>query len=754
MMSCVRFRYLTKASMQRLLSCVTFVLIIISVALIGLSQGKLMAGRIINAASCSDMVYDDASGILYITSGSQILRYDNASRTFLAPFQTNGKLRGIDLSPDGKTLAVADLSYAGDAYTMQGGTTWFHLIDTTTGNDAEVLINRGYGEGGTYSVAYGSDGNVLITNDFLGSGWTPLRKYDTASKTLTILYSGVRMDSMLSASADRSVIAWEESNESDGPFGRYRVSDGNIIHMDSYEYGTSAFNYTVAANRNGTQYAILYYQSAAICDSNMIKTGYIYGNSSSSPASAVYNPVKDIIYLSNASTSIVSAYDSSNLGKIRDYDVGETFNGGGAYGVGRLKTSADGSLLFAIVPDGISIVRLNNNPPTGVDQSVTTLEDTPAKITLNGSDQDGDKITYNITSNPSHGTLSGTAPNLVYTPAANYNGTDSFVYKINDGDADSAPVAVTISITPVNDAPVANSQTIRINEEDTTNIILSGTDIDGDKLTYSIVDQPKHGILSGTLPNLVYKSNLNYSGSDLFTFKVNDGMVDSAIASVNIIISHVPHVSVGQAKTLSLGSLVFIEKAVVTASNLESGVSFISSPDRSSGIKLLTSNALQPGQTVRLKGILARVNGEWQLSSCTFSNITDGDELAPIYTGNKALCNDPWETLDYEGINMTGSLIRTYGVVTAVIPGSNVIYINDGFSYSDGIGPWIGLRVQFPSGVPLPSKGKKLVINGISRVEKHTLTQWGYINGDWFPEGTIVYVPSVWVRNAGDVQLL
>ena len=83
---------------------------------------------------------------------------------------------------------------------------------------------------------------------------------------------------------------------------------------------------------------------------------------------------------------------------------------------------------------------------------VTTNEDTPVAITLTGSDVDGDPLTYLVVNAPRHGTLSGTAPNLTYTPAANYNGPDSFTFKVNDGLADSAPGGGGITVTSVNDA--------------------------------------------------------------------------------------------------------------------------------------------------------------------------------------------------------------------------------------------------------------------------------------------------------------
>jgi predicted extracellular nuclease len=91
--------------------------------------------------------------------------------------------------------------------------------------------------------------------------------------------------------------------------------------------------------------------------------------------------------------------------------------------------------------------------PVADDQSVTTAEDTPVNITLTASDGNNDPLTYSVESQPSHGTLSGTAPNLTYTPAPNYSGPDSFTFKANDGQADSNIATVSITVTPINDAP-------------------------------------------------------------------------------------------------------------------------------------------------------------------------------------------------------------------------------------------------------------------------------------------------------------
>ena len=186
----------------------------------------------------------------------------------------------------------------------------------------------------------------------------------------------------------------------------------------------------------------------------------------------------------------------------------------------------------------VSIKGPNHAPVANPQSNVTTLEDTSTAITLTASDDVGDVLTYAVTT-PTNGTLSGTAPNLTYTPAANYNGSDSFTFKVNDGSLDSNEATVSINVTAVNDAPVANPQSGVTTAEDTpTAITLTASDVDGDALTY-IVTPPTHGALSGTAPNLTYTPGLNYNGSDSFAFTVNDGTVPSAAATVSITVTAV-----------------------------------------------------------------------------------------------------------------------------------------------------------------------------------------------------------------------
>ncbi|MEI7901852.1 MAG: DUF6288 domain-containing protein, partial [bacterium] len=100
---------------------------------------------------------------------------------------------------------------------------------------------------------------------------------------------------------------------------------------------------------------------------------------------------------------------------------------------------------------------ITNRAPVALAQNVTLAEDTAAAITLSGGDPFFDTLTYTIVTPPAHGTLSGTPPNLTYTPAANYNGPDSFTFTVNDGTVTSAAATAGLTITPVNDATLASA---------------------------------------------------------------------------------------------------------------------------------------------------------------------------------------------------------------------------------------------------------------------------------------------------------
>ena len=189
------------------------------------------------------------------------------------------------------------------------------------------------------------------------------------------------------------------------------------------------------------------------------------------------------------------------------------------------------------------------NFPVAVDDAYSVNEDNILTVSVaqgvlaNDSDADGDPLTAVLVSGTSSGTLAlNSDGSFTYTPDANFSGTDSFTFNVNDGTVDSAPAGVTITVTPVNDAPVAVDDAATTLEDTAVDIpvLANDTDVEGDTLTVASVTQGAQGAVAINPDDTVqYTPDADFHGTDSFTFKVNDGTVDSAPAAVTITITPV-----------------------------------------------------------------------------------------------------------------------------------------------------------------------------------------------------------------------
>jgi large repetitive protein len=176
-------------------------------------------------------------------------------------------------------------------------------------------------------------------------------------------------------------------------------------------------------------------------------------------------------------------------------------------------------------------INVVNSAPIVQDMNFTVLHGKTYIGILNASDNDGDNLTYRILSKPEHGTLN-LNPDGTYNYTANgtYKGPDIFNYVVNDGIRDSNTGSVRITVT--NTRPIATNITVSPSQDEK----MSGSDADGDILTYIITSKPKKGTLiyDNVSNTYNYMPKYDFDGSDSFTYIVNDGYENSENAIVKI----------------------------------------------------------------------------------------------------------------------------------------------------------------------------------------------------------------------------
>ncbi len=264
--------------------------------------------------------------------------------------------------------------------------------------------------------------------------------------------------------------------------------------------------------------------------------------------------------------------------------------------------------------------------PAAFSQTVTASYGTPLSVTLTAVSPGGFPLTYSVVTGPTHGTLSGIAPNLTYTPNSGYSGSDAFTFKANDGTADSNVATISITVHGPNHPPVASNTSVSAAAGTATAVMLTASDPDGDPLTYSIVAQPLHGNLSsGVSANRTYTPNPGYLGSDVFTFKANDGIADSNVATVSITV--VPAAQL----PAEVGSQGYINGTPLTSHTTAT----FNSVGASTLVVFVSTNSPWSGQPVSISGVSDNLGNSWGvLTGPTLWNGNQYGLLSGIYYVN------------------------------------------------------------------------------------------------------------------------
>ncbi len=227
----------------------------------------------------------------------------------------------------------------------------------------------------------------------------------------------------------------------------------------------------------------------------------------------------------------------------------------------------DGSANSTVVTVTISVTN-DNDAPIAVNDSASTTEDVQlvrsaaTGVLVNDDDIDGDGLTAQLVAPPATGSLALQPDgSYTFTPPANGTGPFTFTYRASDGQALSNVATVTMTVTPVNDPPVGNSDAYAPTEDvalvvsAATGVLADDTDVDSATLTAVLVSLPTHGTLTLQASGaFTYTPATNYNGPDSFTYRADDGPLQSANTQVTLTVAAVndpPTFTLGSAPTVA-----------------------------------------------------------------------------------------------------------------------------------------------------------------------------------------------------------
>jgi len=322
-----------------------------------------------------------------------------------------------------------------------------------------------------------------------------------------------------------------------------------------------------------------------------------------------------------------------------------------------------------------------NQAPVAVDDAYTTPQGTPltvdaAGVLANDSDPDGDAITPVLLSTVSNGTLTFNASGgFTYVPANGFSGVDTFTYRVSDGSLSSGVATVTITVTPVNQPPLAiddSAETTGTNPV-TIDVLGNDSDPDGDDITVTAFTQPGNGTVTQSGGTFVYTPAEGFTGTDTFTYTISDPSGATSTATVTIVVTAS---DVCEADGIALG-LVRRSTMFDAGGRVEGSVQMMTAANAT-----FNSNTVLVGDLLIAGMPSVQVNGE----PAQYGGVVDGDG-AVLPTGHVVTIN--------AGASLGRILRRTNPVEMPVVAappspsGSRSVTMDNP---SSPIGDWATLR--------------------------------------------------------------
>ena len=468
-----------------------------------------------------------------------------------------------------RSVSAADIDGDGDMDVLSGhnNIAWYEYDGSESFNTHTVATS---GVSSVYAVDVDGDGDIDVVGSSAGSvGWYENDGFESFT-TRTVSTSGASSVYAVDLDGDGDM---DVLGSSAGSVSWYKNggSENFSTHIITTATGDAQSVYTADVDGDGDLDVL----SAALGDS---KISWYEIN---------YSPVAN-------DTAITSSEDSDYTGMLSASDsdgdaltysiiigpangratVSDNATGTFSYrpvedytGLDSLIFSVTDSVLSDIATVSITVTAVND-APVAVTAAVTTEEDMDYGGLVSAFDIDNDPLTYSLLTEPSHGTVAITdssAGTYTYSPKVNYNGSDSFTFTSSDGTlSDTSKVSITV--TSVNDSPVAFAERITTSEDTKYSGSVSASDVENDILTYNILTNPSNGTVSITnssLGTFTYSPTINYNGDDSFTFTANDYNY-SDTATVSITITAWNNYAPDRLPAVHLGNLPAVLRQIIT----------------------------------------------------------------------------------------------------------------------------------------------------------------------------------------------
>lgn len=345
--------------------------------------------------------------------------------------------------------------------------------------------------------------------------------------------------------------------------------DGTITYTPNANFnGMDSFGYTISDGNGGSDTATVTVNVAAVNDApDAVNDSVTTAEDTAANITVLANDA-DVDGNALTVSSVTPGTNGSvviNANGTLTYTPNANFNGADSF----TYTVSDGAGGSDTATVSVNITAVND-APVATDNSYSTNEDTVLNLAApgvlgNDNDVEGNSLTAMLVTGPTSGTLTLNADgSFAYVPVANFFGTVSFTYKVNDGAADSGVATVTIMVNAINDAPTVVNDTAATNQNTavTINVLANDTDLEGDTLSITSITPGANGTVALNANGTVtYAPNVNFYGNDSFSYTVSDGNGGSATATVNltiILVNRPPTANAGGPYPVNEGSAVVV----------------------------------------------------------------------------------------------------------------------------------------------------------------------------------------------------